>query len=418
MTVGTLYGVTVTVEAALSAATGSYGAWGAGLWGTATWGPDEVWTDISAYVSSVSTSRRFSRDLAAWEAGTATIVLQNRDARFSPSNLAGPYVTAGVTGVRPWRPVRVRASWAGVTYDVYRGYALGWQESYEQPYPGGGGAIVTVACVDELGSLARFDGLEQSPVGAGELSGVRIHRILNNAGYSGARMIDPGTVTMQATTLAANAVTELKLVADSEGGAVYIDRAGTVVFERNFALIENTRSNTIQATYGDGPGELPYSDVKPSYDGDLMVNIAAFARVGGTAQTATDETSRALYRDKRATRTDLVCQTDAQAANLAAFAIQKYGKPEDRIDSVEIRPRGNPAVLFPAVLDREVRDLVRARRRPPGGITVTRDCHIAAISHNITGDNWVTTFGLWSAAVYQTVGRWDVATWDQSTWFF
>ena len=63
MSATTLYGLTYTVEVALSAATGTYGAWGAGLWDTATWGPDIIWTDVSQWVRSWTTQRRFSRDL-------------------------------------------------------------------------------------------------------------------------------------------------------------------------------------------------------------------------------------------------------------------------------------------------------------------------------------------------------------------
>jgi hypothetical protein len=396
-----------------------FGAWDTGLWDSALWGPDEIWTDISPYVRSISTDRHFSRDMQVWESGTATIVLNNFDARFSPSNLASEYVSYGITGIRPWRPVRIRATWAGVTYDLFRGYALNWNESYDQPSPNGGGAYMTVSCVDEMASLARFDGLAQTPVGAGELSGVRIHRILNNAGHGGARMIDPGNVTVQATDLSANAVEELKLTTDSEGGGLYVSKSGTVVFQRSTALVDNTRSSTIQATYGDGSGELPYSAVQPAYDGDLMVNIVSWSRVGGTVQTLTDEISRALYGgDKRDTsKQNLICTTDLQVAQLAGVFLQQFSKPEDRIASVEIRPRGNPALLFPAVLAREVRDLVRAVRRPPGDITITRDCHIAGITHQIDGDNWVTRFTLWSATFYQSVGRWDTALWDQATWF-
>jgi hypothetical protein len=401
-----------------SAATG-FGAWDTAQWDSATWGPDEIWTDISAYVRTVDTDRRFDRIAQRWESGTATITLNNLDARFSPSNLTGPYVTYGVTGIRPWRPIRIRATWGGTTYDVYRGYAVSWRETYEDPFPGGGGAYVTVSCVDEMDALSRFDGLATTPVGAGELAGLRIHRILNNAGHTGARMIESGNVTMQATDLSMNAAEELRLTTDSEGGSLYISRAGTVVFKRNYALIEDTRSNTIQATFGDGSGELGYSAVQPAYDGDLMTNIVAWSRTGGTTQTSADQTSRALYGDKRDTsKTNLMCSTDQQVSNLADFRVQVFGKPEDRIAAVEIRPRGNPTVLFPQVLGREVRDLVRAVRRPPGGITITRDCHIAGIAHSITGENWITTFTLWSASVYQSVGRWDLAVWDQSTFFY
>jgi hypothetical protein len=322
--------------------------------------------------------------------------------------------------VRPWRPVRIRATWAGVTYDVYRGYAKDWQETY---LPGvgstGGDAYVTVPCVDDYAALARVDGMATTPAGAGETSGLRVHRILNAAGHSGMRAIDVGNITMQATDLSQKTVAELELTADSEGGALYIGRGGTVIFERSTALIENTRSNTIQATWGDATDgtELRYSDVHGANDGDLLVNFAAFTRVGGTVQTATDETSRALYRDKRYTRTDLICQTDAQALNLARFHVQKYSSPEFRLTGIQVKPRRDPSTLFPAMLAREVRDLIRVNRRPPGGYTITRDCHIAGISHDINKTNWVTTFDLWSAKAYQDVGRWDAGTWDSSTWF-
>jgi hypothetical protein len=50
-------GVTITVRAALSAATGSYGVWDTSVWNTATWGPDVIWTDISADVRSFKVDR-------------------------------------------------------------------------------------------------------------------------------------------------------------------------------------------------------------------------------------------------------------------------------------------------------------------------------------------------------------------------
>ena len=401
----------------LSTLPSGYGTWDTAVWNTSTWGPDVLWTDISAYVRSISTDRRFSRDVQVWESGAATVVLDNRDARFSPSNLAGPYVIDGITGVRPWRPIRIRAAWANVTYDVYRGYAIDWQESYVQASPGGGDAIMTVQCQDEFGSLARFGGLAVTPIGAGEMSGQRVHRVLNSAGHTGARAIDVGITTMQATDLSTDTASLLKVVADSEGGGLFVDRAGTVVFERQTALVENGRSRTVQATYGDKLNELPYSGVVPSYDGSLIVNIAAWSRDGGTVQVVTDEPSRALYQDKRQTRSDLMCQTDQQVANVATFYILRYRQPEDRIASVQIKPRGDPARLFPQVLGREVRDLVRAVRRPPGGITITRDCHVAGIAHSITADDWVTAFTLWSATVYRDIGRFDSGTWDTSIFF-
>jgi hypothetical protein len=441
--------LTLTLEVGLSGSTGTYGIWDVALFDTATWGPDVVWTDISAYVrhrGGVETRRRFARDVAAWDAGTMSVVLDNRDGRFSPANMSGPYVvgdaegllddngdpilddngdpildesSGGITEIRPWRPVRLRATHNAVTYDVFRGYVLAWVEGYVDG-PGGGDAICTIRCVDELARLSLFDGLEQTEQGAGEVSGLRVHRILDNAGHSGERNVDIGRVTMQATTLAQNAVADLKLVADSEGGALFIDADGTVVFEHQYALLENTRSNTVQATFGDDAGELDYHDIQVAYDGDLLTNIASFARVGGTAQTSADNTSRALYGDSRFARSDLVCESDAQVLGLAEFYVQRYKDPEFRVTQISVKPRKDPDGLWPQVLGRQVRDLVRVSRRPAGGHTITRDCFIAGISHRFTGDDWSTTFDLWSATPYTefTTSLWDTATFDSAVFFY
>jgi hypothetical protein len=410
--------LTITVEAAFSAATGSYGAWGASLWDTATWGPDVVWQDVSAYCRSVKTDRAFGTDVKKWGGGTASVVLSNRDGRFSADNLSGPYVTAGVTGIRPWRPIRVRATQSGVTYDLFNGYILDYVDTW---IPGHLDAFVTLPCVDEWAAIQGFDGLEQAPVGASELSGARIHRVLNNAGHTGLRNVALGRVTMQATTLASNAATEMDLTVDSEGGGLFIDADGTVVFEDQYALMEQTRSNTVQAVFGDGSGpELPCADITPVNGGQTIKNIVSYARVGGTAQTTADATSRALYKDKRLTRTDLACETDVQALALATFDLEVHKAPKKLFSAIQVLPIAKPAALFPQVLGRRMRDLVRVVARPMGSPTVTRDCHVAGVHHQITADNWVTDFDLWDATVYQTYSgsRWDVGVWDSAAWFF
>lgn len=417
MSVTWLDGVVITVEAALSAATGSYGAWDSAVWDTSTWGPDAVYVDITAYLRGFDTDRHFSREVAAWEAGTASIVLDNRDGRFSADNLSGPYVTGGVTQIRPWRPIRIRAAYGGTTYYVYTGYATAWEESYSLDGANRGDAIVTVQCVDELGSLARFNPLATSVVGTGELPGLRVHRLLNNAGSIAPRSIDPGTFTLQGTTMAANVVTDLKLTADSEAGAIYILKDGTVRFDDQLAIVTQTRSSVSQATFGDGGGaELPYEDIEIHYDGDLLTNVASFARVGGTAVQAQDNTSRALYQDKTFQRSDLICQTDTQVQSLANWYVAQFASPERRVTRIDINPRETVA-NWSQVLGREVRDLVTVKRRPPGGFTISRDCHIAGIRHSARPAEWKTSFALFSATPYQTAGRWDYAIWDGSTWF-
>jgi hypothetical protein len=348
------------------------------------------------------------------------VVLDNRDGRFSPTNLSGPYTSGGITQVRPWRPVRIRFTWAGILYEAFTGYAIDWAEGFSQARTGQGDAVVTVTCVDEMDSLARFDGSAQAPVGGGETSGQRIHRVLNNAGHTGLRDVDDGVMTMQPTTLAANTVDELKLTADSEGGAVYVGKDGAIIFDNIYALIENSRSNTIQATFGDNGTDLPYSSVTPQYNGDLLANMAAFARQNGSQVVSVDNASRALYGDKQDSRTDLMCEADPQVKAIADIWVQRFKDPEYRFVSMTVQPRRDPTRLFPQVLGREVRDLIRVKRQTPAGLTISQDVFISGISHAVSTINFVTTFALSSGTPYTsfTTSRFDTGKWDTATWFY
>lgn len=645
-------GIEIEVLAGFSAASGDYGVWGLSLWGTGTWGPDTVFTDISEWVAGIGTDRQFSRELTEWQAGTATVVLRNEDARFTPSNPDSPYVVGGLTGIRPWRPIVINIEGE----PVFTGYAMKWGEAYEQGFPGGGGAVSVVSCVDELAALARVDGLVTVPQGGGEASGLRVHRILDNAGHTGLRAIDVGRVTMQPTTHSQGAVNEVKLVTDSEGGSLYVSHDGAVTFEDRYHLVEEGRSRTVQVTFGDGgwqsalrltggsasmpdttglsvgdfdvrlelalddwtPGglglfivsqwpntptnnawafgvtaagfptltwtpdgttasqitrtstesltfvngthhslratldvnngasgndtrfytsadgeswtqlggvrngagttsvfnstfavaiatvlpftgyvrsfeyrnatgvtvanpdfarqlhvtttgapvtsfkddagntwtltgnavlvedatadaELPYRDVTPSYDGDQLVNIVALSRVQTDVEReasidppvtmVVDETSRALYKDSRYTRTDLVNEADADLSGIAELYLAAHKDPEQRMESITFTPRSlqfgeaTRDRLIAAAVNLRIRDKVRVIRRPPGGGTLVRDCHIAGIQHNVDKrGEWLVTLRLWSASVYAAFSAsfWDEAIWDDpgATWFF
>lgn len=412
--------VTLTAEVALSAATSVYGAWNSGIWDTSLWGPDVVFTDVSSYVRSISTDRGFSRGVQSWQAGTARVVLNNRDGRFSPANLSGPYVSGGITQIRPLRPIRITATYLGVTYPVYRGYVLSWTESWTGGAVGKGDSVTTLACADEFTRLAAVDGMEVSPVGSGEMTGSRVHRVLDAAGHTGDRDIDVGVNTLQATDLSDKTLSELENAMKAEGGALYVDAAGAVVFDQQTALIDNTRSVTSQATFADDGTGLPYADAEVAYDSDLVVNWAAFTPTGGTTQSVFDATSRALYGDRRSTETALICETDGQALALAQWVVQQYKDPEYRFTSITVKPRRAPSTLWPQVLGRLVRDQITVVRNPPGSYAISQTCHIAGVSHAITEDNWVTTWDLWSATAYAAYAgsRWDTGQWDSALWFF
>src|SRR5262249_50235111 len=275
---------------------------------------------------------RIESPIIRYEPGTATIVLDNSDRRFDPANLAGPYVAAGVTQVTPMRAVRVTATYAGVTYNIWRGFADEWRISYADP----SWAQVVLTATDAFKVIANFDRTAGAPVGGGEDTGTRINRILDSISWSATdRNVDAGgasgSMTLQATTLADNSLAEMRLSAESDLGELYIDEAGRVFFRSRAHIFTNFRSVSAQATFGDGGGaELPYESVEVAYDDASFINRALIARVGGTQQQVDDTASQAVYLIRTVRRTDLLMQTDQDAASWAGYVVRLAGQPELR----------------------------------------------------------------------------------------
>ena len=398
---------TLTLEAAFTAGA-STSTWlhldapARGKRGTGTRAGVDAFVDISDRIRSGTVRRvhtRVAGPIMGYQAGTMTVELNNRDRALDPTNLSGPYVSAGLTQVTPMRAVRLRATWNGTTYDLFRGYADSWLTTY----PGPNDAVCTLTATDGIKVLSNHDRVAGGSVGAGEDSGARVTRILNSIGWSATdRVIAVGDSTLAATTLEGNAWAELQLVADSELGEVYIDAAGRVVFRNRLAALTEARSNTSQATFGESGSELRYSDIGVDYDDSTLANLVRAGRPGGTTQTAEDTESQDQYLTHTYSghSSDLLLQTDAAAASWANYMVYQSKDPELRFDKIVIKPRRDPTNLFPEVLGRQFGDRITVKRSPPGGGTITRDCFIRGVEHQGSEKKWQTSFVLQSATKY------------------
>lgn len=368
------------------------GTLGSGLGGS-------VYVDITPYARSFSTRRGATRadgPVLRYEAGTASVVLRNDDRRFDPTNLSGPYVSGGATQVQPMRSVRIRATWAGTTYEVWRGYADSWDIGYANNRY----SEVTLNATDAFKVFQAYSRIAVGAVGAGEDSGARIGRVLDSVSWQSTdRVVATGDTTLQATTLEGVALDELQLVAESELGELFMDGGGRVVFRNRHAVLTDSRSNTSQATFG--AGGLPYQDVTLAYDDTTLVNVAQVTREGGTTQSASDATSVAAYLTHTATEDGLLIQTDAEALSLAQFLVFIGKDPELRFTQMVVKPQRDPANLWPQVLGREVGDRITVELDPPGGgTTISRDVFIRGVEHDSRPGEWTTTWTLQSATKY------------------
>jgi hypothetical protein len=391
-----------------------------GLLGTGTLGTSTVWTTLNGYIGDVPvvqsvtitrTSTRQQGPLTTYEAGTATIVLANSDGRFSPENLAGPYVTGGVTQVRPMIPVRVRATWGSAGYTLFTGYVRSWTPPTAQLGPDYDYTIAEAT--DAFCVLAGITIPAAGLAGAGELSGARVTRILAAAGWystaQGLSDIDAGQSKVQGTTLGGTALSLLQLTADSEIADLYIDGAGRVTFRDRHAPLTDARSTTVQAVFGDTAGtshpagtELPYVEItRPDDDTTMANDIQATIDGSSSMQEAKDAAAVARFLFPRTyARSDLILQADADALGWAQYVLAISKNDESRFDALTLQADADPDDLFPQVLGRELGDRIQVWRHPPGTAAISKDCFIRSITHTITVDGWVTEWGLQNAARY------------------
>ena len=99
-------------------------------------GQGYVWTDITEWVQhrkKLGLSRGSKSNTSPYfqmKAGRVSFELKNIDGRFDPDNLDGPYVSGGVTALRPNIPVRVCGVYGAAREMLFTGKVTDWTGNY------------------------------------------------------------------------------------------------------------------------------------------------------------------------------------------------------------------------------------------------------------------------------------------------
>lgn len=397
--------------------------WDVALWDTAAavWqgAPPDV--DVSCQVIDVRITRGRDQPLDRFRTGTCTVTINDPLGEFSPWRTAPD--PAQYATVRPGITLAVWVLDADGT--SHRPRFAGRVDSIVDSWPMASPDLdaphrVTFMASDFLADLAVFDGVESPPAGAGELSGARIGRVLANARYTGPTSVDPGTVTLQATTLAKNALDECGMVNDTERGAFFCDAAGVITFRDRNGLVGDEHYTTVQAVFGEHPEdfgdltEMCYDEIRLASDGTKIRNLVTIAREGGTAVTVSDDTSRALYGTATFRRLDLIHTNDAESAVIANDQLQQFAYAANRVESLRTSAVVHPDNLA-KLLVLDVLWLIEVRRRTRG-FQVIAQLQIQGIEETISADAWTFTFRTFAASDVFGVARWDRGAWDSALW--
>lgn len=267
------------------------------------------------------------------------------------------------------------------------------------------------------GSIQDADGTATHP-------GVRIGECLNVVSWPTTdRALDLGQANISAASFSDTAgqlaLSHIQDVAATEPGLFFINGAGTAVFQDRTRRYNVSSSLKLTDAAGiTGTNSIRYQTLTPDFDISRVLNEVTATINGGTAQTVSDATSNTRYFRRSDTLTPLLT-TDTDARQLASFRLALFKNPKLRFPSVTVKPMGDDNA-WPHVLGREISDKVTVERSPDtnGAVTaqtISQRGFIEGVQHDITPNDWTTTWQVSNADVYEQflvlgTGQLDSAT--------
>jgi hypothetical protein len=346
-----------------------------------------VIVDVSNVVDSVTIKRGRNPQVDEFQTGTMTLRIVDQNGAFNSQNPSSPYFGL----LDPMRKVSISATYGGVTYPMFSGFIT----NYTTTTPRMATDIVytTIQAVDafRLAQNAQISTVADS--GAGQLSGTRINKILDQIGWpTSMRDVDAGLTTLQADPgTARTSLAALQTVTNSEYGAFYVDPSGSFVFQDRTVTTASVAGTPV--VFNDNGSDIQYANAVWRLDDTLVFNQANVTRTGGTVQNATNAASVTKYFAHTYNIQNLLMQTDAVALDYARAYVASRAETSVRCDFIELdlyTENYNAGII--AALDLDFFDPVTITTNQPGASTLTKTLQVFGVAHNVTPNRWRTTF--------------------------
>ena len=363
----------------------------------------EIIQDVTDYVRRVSISRGRSRELDRYSTGQSTIVLDNRERRFDPNDLATPYLGQ----ILPRKALQISVD--GESAIV--GNVQDWSYSYELS----GDATATVTGVDGFALLTRQT--VDSLTVAAESTDERVNTILDTVSWPvGKRSIDLGVASLGTGVATGNALAYLQNVETCEAGDFFISREGLATFKSRGLTYEESAYDAA-LSYDDGA--TPYSFPLPAVTSDLvftdeaddgtstfvpyvalqlelgtdLLSNTVNMTYGSDTIVAQDVESQITYGLSTLDVNGSLLSTDTQATELAEYLVSTYRQPVARFSEVTVELAGLPTAVVGKLLALDLTDVVKVRFRPNNiNARVERRSIVEGIKHDISLSSHRVTF--------------------------
>lgn len=350
---------------------------------------DDTFTqvDIGAYVISVNITRGRSRELDKFEAGTFSVVLNNRNRYFDPKFTSSPYVDY----LTPKRAISIVCN--GIY--IFEGFVQDWNYNYN--VSGESTANVTGAdAFSYLSQMSLVGGVQIS-----EKTGARLTKIFSTPKDAGitypplnpASVFDTGLRTLQADTIAAgtNALEYAQLIEKTEGGYFFIDAYGSITFHQSASIYGN--GNSFTDSGASSAIVYPYQSIEVVYGSELLYNKITLTRQGGIPQVVTDPASITKYGSIDYQDDGFLHNADASTLQQALLLAAKYSEPEYRFESITVLLNPLTTAQQQSLTQIDLAYLVDVTFKPnQTGSEITKTVRVVGIDHQISVDTHSVTF--------------------------
>ena len=345
-----------------------------------------VIVDVSNVVDSIQTIRGRNAQADQFQTGTLSLRIVDQNGDFNPQNPTGPYYNL----LTPMRKVQITATYGAVTYPIFSGFIT----SYTTTTPKNANDVVytTIQAVDAFRLAQNAQISTVAGASAGDLSGTRINQLLDAIDWpTSMRDVDAGLTTMQADPgTARTSLAAMQTVETSEYGALYVDAAGSFIFQDRSVTAGSTGATP--TVFNDNGSDIGYFNAVWRLDDTLVYNSASITRTGGTAQVATNSASIDKYFIHSYNQQNLLMQTDAVALDYAQAYVASRAETSIRCDAIQLdlyTDNYNAGII--AALSLDYFDPVTITTNQPGASTLTKTLQVFGVAQSITPNSWKTT---------------------------
>jgi hypothetical protein len=345
-----------------------------------------VIVDVSNVVDSIQTKRGRNPQADQFQTGTLSLRIVDQNGDFNPQNPSGPYYNL----LTPMRKVQITATYGATTHPIFSGFITSYQTS--TPKNATDVVYTTITAVDAFRLAQNAQISTVAGTSAGQLSGARINALLDAIDWPvSMRDVDAGLTTMQADPgTARTSLAAMQTVEISEYGALYVDAAGSFVFQDRSVTAGSTGATP--TVFNDNGTDIGYFNAVWRLDDTLVYNSASITRTGGTAQVAIDQPSIDKYFVHSYNQQNLLMETDAVALDYAQAYVASRAETSIRCDAIQLdlyTDNYNLGII--AALELDYFDPVTITTNQPGGSTLTKTLQVFGVAQSITPNSWKTT---------------------------